>query len=255
MKKNKNNKTTHQMLMYLGGLVVLGAIIIFLVLRPKPTVAPVTNTTDPSQITITTDDGISLAATIKYPVRNSLSPAVVLLHQYGADRHQWDQYFQSFINAGMVVLSYDMRGFGESRMPAIPKDQETHLASLALDLPAVIKYLQQQPSVDSARISFVGASIGASVDYVGSGNSLGVYRTVLLSPVVRGAAFDGHDVVGFSPSGVFGVSSEKEKADLETFMKNVKDPQQKKVEPGDAHGIALLPNTELMDNIVSWLNQ
>lgn len=241
------------MLVYLGGLVVLSAIIILLVLRPKPTVAPVTNTTDPSQITITTDDGISLGATIKYPVRNSLSPAVVLLHQYGADRHQWDQYLQSFIDAGIVVLSFDMRGFGDSRMPAIPKDQEAHLASLALDLPAVLDYLKQQPSIDSTRISLVGASIGADVAYLGSGSNLGVYRTVIISPVVRDTIFDGHDITSFSPSGVFGISSEKEKADLSTFMKNVKDPQQTNIALGSAHGVALLSNTELLDNIISWV--
>lgn len=253
MKKNKSQKTQAQVWAYIGGLVLLGVIITMFVVRPKPTAAPTTNTVDLSQITITTEDGINLAATIKYPVRNVLSPVVVLLHEYGQDRHQWDAYLQQFLDAGIAVLSYDMRGFGDSRLSAIPKDQDSHLASLALDLPAVIKYLQQQPRIDSSHISLVGSSIGAGVAHVGSGSNLGFYRTVLLSPVVRGTIFDGHTVAGFSPTGVFGISSAKDEADLTVFMKNVKDPQRKEVELGDAHGMAMLKNSEVLDNIISWV--
>lgn len=239
--------------MYLGGLVVLAAVIIVLVMRPNPTATPTANSNDPSQIVITTEDGINLATTVKYPVQNSLSPAVVLLHQYGQDRHQWDEYFQGFTDAGIAVLSYDMRGFGDSRLPEIPRDQNTHLASLRLDLPAVLGYLRQQPNIDSSRISLIGASIGADVAYLGSGSNSGVFRAVLLSPVARGKIFDGHDIPSFSSSGVFGISSEKESADLVTFMKTVKEPKAQKIETGNAHGVALLTKAGLLDSIITWV--
>lgn len=239
-----------------GAVIVAIAVTVFMV-RPKPTLAPTTNTADPSAVTITTDDGIQLAATVKYPVRDSLSPAVILLHQYGQDRHQWDPYLQSFLTAGagIAVLSYDMRGFGDSRIANIPASQEEHLDSLPKDLPAVIAYLKRQPSIDPEKISVIGASIGADVAFVGIGSNLGLYRAALLSPVVRGTALDGHQVSGFAPAGVYGLSDDKEQSDLKTFMAKVGDLKQETIVPGGGHGVELLTAAGVLDGIIAWISR
>lgn len=235
--------------------VVFVVALLFLFMRPKETVVPAdTNTTvDTSQVTITTDDGVALAATIKYPVRNVLSPAVILLHQYGQDRHQWDPYLQGFLDAGVVVLSYDMRGFGTSRLAAIPTDLQTHLDSLPNDLPAVIAYLRAQPSIDQDKISIIGASIGADVAYVGIGSGLGLYRAGMLSPVVRGTALDGHLVKDFAPRGVIAIASEAEQDEAETFMAKVKDPKRTTIVEGNDHGLELLSDPTHLESLITWI--
>lgn len=240
----------------IGGLVIASTMLLIGVVwfsfhQTQKVATPVV--TDTSQIHITTGDGITLAATIKYPVRNVLSPVVILLHDYGQDRHQWDPYLQKFLDAGIAVLSYDMRGFGDSRLPTIPTNQDDHLNSLTNDLPAVMEYIQQQPAIDQNRIMIVGASIGADVAFVVSGSGLGITRTVLLSPVVRSTTLDGHLVENFGPKNIFGIASDSEKTDLESFMSRVADPKQTSIIPNDGHGIALLSSSSVMESIIAWL--
>lgn len=253
MPKSNRPRSTRELTIGTTAVAVFVVAVTVMFTWPKHTTAPTTTTADPSTVTITTADAVKLEATIKSPVRNTLSPAVILLHQYGQDRHQWDAYLQRFLDAGLVVLSYDMRGFGASRLKSIPADQQAHLQSLALDLPAVLAYVQTQPNVDQAHISIVGASIGADVAYLASGSHLGLYRTVLLSPVVRGTALDGHDVPGFSPTGVLGVASDAEQTDLTTFMSKVNEPKRTSVIPSDAHGMELLVQSKLLDDIIAWI--
>ena len=238
----------------LAVLVVVGVVILAM---PKRGLTPTTNrpSADLSAVTITTSDGIKLAATVKYPVRNTPAPAVILLHQYGADRHQWDAYLSAFLDHGFAVLSYDMRGFGNSRLPSIPTDQVTHLNSLPLDLPAVIAYLKSKSGIDPARISVVGASIGADVAFVGLGSHLGLYRGALLSPVVRDQTLDGRGVTDFNPSAMIGIASDLEQADLNNFMDRITDPKESKVIPSGGHGVELLKTTGVLNDVMQWISQ
>ncbi len=254
MSKHRPNKLFSWSTIGGVGLVAAAIIIGALMIHPPATLAPATPR-DKSAITITTADGVKLAATYKAPAGQILSPVVILLHEYGQDRHQWDPYRPSFLAAGIAVLSYDMRGFGESRLAVIPPDQATHLNSLPLDLPAVLNYLKAQPHLDQSKISLVGASIGADVAFVASGSQLDVHRAVLLSPVVSGPALDGHTVPGFAPAGVFGLSSTQTEGDLNVFMAKVKDPQQIKVISGGGPGLELLATAGVLDSVIQWIKQ
>ncbi len=236
------------------GAVGVGLIVMAVVFRsPKKTVTTKTSTVDTSAITIATPDGLQLSATIKYPIRNVQVPAVILLHEYGQDRHQWDPYIQQFNDAGYAVLSYDMRGFGASRLKSIPANQAEHLKSLGADVPAVISYLEQQPSINHDRISLIGASIGANVAFVAHSLHLNIYRTVLLSPVVRDGMETAYDAVGFSPQNILGIADDKEANDLHVFMKFVTGKKEEKIIPGGEHGMALLSQPGLLNDIIQWI--
>lgn len=239
-----------------GSTLIVAAIVIgTFFMSAKHSLAPtVTTTTDPSAITITTADGVILAATMRSPVRNSLSPAVILLHEYGQDRHQWDPYLQKFLDAGIAVLSYDMRGFGASRLAAIPSSTDEHLGSLPKDVVAVMAYLRQQPTIDQQRINIIGASIGANVAYVASGSGLGLHRAVLVSPSLPGTALDGHDVANFAPSGILGITNQAEEKNLQAVMSNVQEPRQTQIVTG-GHGIELLSVDTVLPSIIQWITQ
>ncbi len=210
---------------------------------------------DHSAVTITTTDGIKLAATLKTPTKATLAPVVILLHQYGYDRHEWDAYLQKFLDAGFITLSYDMRGFGQSPLKTIPANQQDHLSSLIKDLPAVVAYVKTVPHVNAQRITIVGASVGAGVAYVANGDALGIHRTVLLSPTVIGIAFDGHTITNFLPTGVFGIASTSEQTDLTIFMSKVHDPKQQQIVPQGGHGVDLLKSPGVLESVISWIKQ
>ena len=253
-KPNSQRKVPIQYLVI--GCVVIAAVgVMMYFVRPKKTVAPTTNTTTTSATIITTDDGINLEATGRYPVRNVQVPAVVFLHEYGQDRHQWDAYLQTFLDAGVAVLSYDMRGFGASRLAAIPPDQQTHLATLPNDLHAVISYLEQQPSIDPAKISIIGAGVGADVAYVASGSNLDVHRVVLLSPAQTGTALDGHDVEGFASTGVFGIANDSQQAVLNKLIATVTDPKDQRIVPGSVTGVKLFDHQDILSASIAWIQQ
>lgn len=183
------------------GLVVVAVVLGALTFRPRHSLAPTTNT-DPSSITMTTSDGLSLAATLKMPSGSTAAPAVILLHEYGKDRHEWDAQLDAWVQAGFIVLSYDMRGFGESRLPSIPVSQDDHLRSLVLDVPTAIAYLKTLPRTDNARISIVGVGVGGDVAWQVAGSALGIHRVAVLAP--QGATvLDGSTVKDFTPTHVF----------------------------------------------------
>src|SRR4029078_11516124 len=133
------------------------------------------------------------------PTSNIQAPAIILLHEYGKDRHEWDPYVQNFVDAGFAVLSYDMRGFGDSRLKSIPANKEAHLAQLPKDLPDVMAYILSQPSINPQHISVIGVGVGANVAFVGSGSHLDIHRTALLVPEALSKSLDGSTVTNFTP--------------------------------------------------------
>ncbi|WP_229075323.1 alpha/beta fold hydrolase [Actinoplanes sp. DH11] len=69
-------------------------------------------------------------------------PAVLLLHSTVCDRRMWDPQIPALTAAGYRVVRCDLRGYGESPVPAEPWDDTTDvtdlLADLAIDRTAVI---------------------------------------------------------------------------------------------------------------------
>lgn len=208
---------------------------------------------DLRHVSITTSDGIVLAATVTYPVRNVQSPIVILLHDYGMDRHQWDMYTQKFIEDGFVTLSYDMRGFGESRLPTIPSSQTDHLNSLLNDLPDVLSYIRQQPAIDSNNINIMGVGIGADVAYVASASSLGLRKAIMLSPVAYGTALNGSTIEHFAPTNILGIDSAENTSALQSYMDRTVQPKQQLLVPNGNRGMALLNANTVIDSIITWL--
>lgn len=237
----------------IGGSLICVVIISIVALRPKPTVAPVVNNTDNSSTTITTSDGIELSVTFKQPADTGQAPAVILLHDYGQDRHEWDPYIYDFVEAGFATLSYDMRGFGESRLSAIPKDQPTHLRMLPDDLPAVIEYLQQQPNINQDQVIMIGAGVGANVAFVASGDLDGIDRVVLLSPTASTGVLDGAGMENFLPTNVLGVAGTTEFKDLTTIMSQVTGKKEEYEVDGGSRGVALLSHDQTLAYILAWL--
>ncbi len=75
---------------------------------------------------------------------------IVLIHGFALDKRQWDPQVEELVSNGHRVLTYDMRGFGESDLPV-------NIYSHEDDLSALLNHL----SVEE-KVHIVGSSFGAT---------------------------------------------------------------------------------------------
>lgn len=115
------------------------------------------------------------------------SPAVLLLHQFGSDRHSYDDFAKRLQAKGFGVLAIDGRGFGEStktsdgKSVAVSRSDEA-VKGMNADVAAAFEYLSRQKNVDPARIGIVGASYGSSLALIYAADNPKVKAVALLSP-------------------------------------------------------------------------
>ncbi len=211
----------------------------------------VTNSDVPS-VKIATSDGISLAADVHLPIGTAQVPAVILIHQFGQDRHEWDAYVQKFVAEDFAVVTYDIRGFGQSNLQTIATSQMTWFNSMPNDVPAVIAYLKNQSRVDVGRIDVVGSVLGANIAFVSS-TLADVHRTVLLSPSVTPGVLDGTGVANFSPKNILGVAGTTEKSDLDKTMATVSGEHERLDVDGGSLGSSLISNQDTLAHVLTWL--
>lgn len=151
----------------------------------------------PEPANFTTADGVEIVGDYYAPEGRAMAPAVVLLHQYRADRTSWKPLIPKLHEAGFAVLAIDLRGFGGSTKPdsmnlakrATDRDPSL-FADMHQDVAAAYQWLSKQPNVDLSMFGMVGASVGCSValDYAVGDKS--VDAIVCLSP---GMAYMGLD--------------------------------------------------------------
>jgi dienelactone hydrolase len=103
-----------------------------------------------------------LAATISYPDDGRRHPAVVTVHGSGRlTRQQMRHDANRLVPAGVVVLSYDKRGVGESTGTYVnvgTATSEAHMPLLAADALACLAALRTHGAVDPERAGFIGSS-------------------------------------------------------------------------------------------------
>ncbi len=251
------NERTAPPVAALGVMVMVILLTLFFHVLTKPAAAPTvngnTNTLAKPNLAIATDDGVTLVGDLTYPSGAGPFPVVILVHEFGQDRHQWDAYRDTFIGDGFAVLAYDTRGFGGSALANVPGAQTAFFGSMPNDLAAILTYLRRQPKVDDAKIYIIGASLGANIAYVAAGSDLGIVKTVLLSPGVN-PQLDGATVADFKPSNIFGLASEADQSALEAVMANVQEPKKTTiVADSTSHGVALLQSSKVFNTVRQWL--
>ena len=118
------------------------------------------------------------------------SPAVLLLHQFGSDRHSYDDFAKQLQAKGFGVLAIDGRGFGEStktsdgKTVAVSRSDEA-VKGMNADVAVAFEYLTKQKNVDRERIGIIGASYGSSLALIYGAKNRAVKAAALLSPGVN----------------------------------------------------------------------
>jgi len=121
-------------------------------------------TASPAQriVDLTATDGTNLKAT--YFAAAKPGPGVLLLHQCNRQRKVWDGLAQQLADAGIHVLTFDYRGFGESggdRFEKLAPDAaRAQVQRRPGDIDIAFEYLVSQPGVKRDKIGVGGASCG-----------------------------------------------------------------------------------------------
>src|SRR5262245_5610151 len=101
------------------------------------------------RITIRADDGATLTGTW-YEPSNRPAPAVILVHMLQKTRRDWDPFAVRLAGEGIGVLTFDLRGHGEST--GSPQEY----AAMVQDIRAARRFLGTRPDVTPSRIGIAG---------------------------------------------------------------------------------------------------
>jgi len=116
------------------------------------------------------------------------SPAVVLVHDFGATRRQMLPLVRPLHDAGFVVLAMNTRGNGASGAAG-----QTYGLHEALDVKAGVEMLRRRTFVDPSKISVVGFGTGGSAALLTAKRDNAIGAIVLGDPLLNGldAVLDG----------------------------------------------------------------
>lgn len=154
------------------------------------------------------EDGFQLRGSF-WEARNDGAVSLLLVHDRSADRSVWDQYVRFYLSRGWNVLSFDLRGHGESvRQEARGALQPAGLpetpweAGWPLDVKAALAFVARQPKADPAKRAIVGLGLGADLAFAAAARGWGASTVVCVSPDDgRARAFAGDGA--FAPRGVY----------------------------------------------------
>jgi dienelactone hydrolase len=245
-------------------------IVFAFVLLVQPTHAQ----TPPRVVRLTTADDVGISAAF-YQATTNPAPGVILVHDYGKNRDEWAKFVSGLQPAGFAVLTFDLRGHGEStrRLTAQgPKALDYHnfnardFQDMLLDVDAAYDWLITQPGVDKNRIALVGAGLGANLAVRYGAFNDEVAAFLLFSP-----GFVYHDVraddviakLGKRPVRIcvsqfdgFAYESCRRLTDLRAKAGNPGATNDLTVCSGSHHGTQMLANVKQLPSIaIVWLKQ
>jgi dienelactone hydrolase len=222
------------------------------------TVAGASAQTSMMNVDIRAMDGHNLRGTYRSP--GASGAAMLLVHQCNMDRHSWDDLASQLVDAGIHVLTFDLRGFGESG--AAPAGREARQASRANwpgDVDAAYAYLLDKEGVDGARVAVAGASCGVALAADLATRNPEIQAVVALSGPMSDA---GKSHVMATPGlAVFGAAAEDDDlvasapAAVQAAVEASNNPRSTlKMYAGTEHGTPMFEkNPDLEPALVAWL--
>jgi alpha-beta hydrolase superfamily lysophospholipase len=135
------------------------------------------------EVSFLTPDNKMISATWYTPLKGQTPfKAVILIHEFNGNRHDWDPFISGFIERGYAALSYDMRGFGSSQN--VPKSGDFYDVVIK-DVEGAVSWLLNNPDVQSDSIGVVGGQLGGTIAYAASAYIDEIKVSVAISPAVE----------------------------------------------------------------------
>ncbi len=124
-------------------------------------------------VTIPVRDTI-LVGDLWQPLEGIEWPGVVLLHGFASDRREMARPAAELAQRGILALTFDLRGHGQSGGVYAEDPVEDVLAAVAM--------LSRQPGVDKTRLALVGHSMGGRLVLLAAAREPAIAATVALAP-------------------------------------------------------------------------
>ncbi len=204
-------------------------------------------------------DGTMLKATYMSPGKPG--PAMLLIHQCNMDRKSWSGIASQLVDAGVHVLTMDLRGFGESG-GAGPREAggfPSFLQTATGDVDMAFDYLSKQEGVDTGRMAAGGASCGAMLTADLAARRDGVKALMLLSGPPSEAAVENmaarSDLAVFAAAATGDTITGGVAGQLQGAVDGSKHPNSTaKIYDGTEHGLPMFAkNADLEPALVGWL--
>lgn len=167
---------------------------------------------------------VELAATISSPRWGSGPfPASVTVHGSGPMRRQdLSGDWRRLVPHGMIVLTYDKRGVGESSghfKEVRLASSEEQLRTLAADARACLEFLKQHPRVDPSRVGFFGGSQASWIIPLAADGRTDVAFNVILAGAATSSGIEAYysALTGDGHRPVEPLSSEEIERRLQTY--------------------------------------
>jgi len=138
-------------------------------------------------VTFRTEDGWQIRGSY-WEAREPGGISLVLVHDRSANRAVWEPYVGFFLSRGWSVLTFDLRGHGESvrheaRGALLPDAREPTLdEGWPLDMLAALTFAAAQPRADATKCAVVGVGLGADLAYAAAARDWGAAGIVGVSP-------------------------------------------------------------------------
>lgn len=214
---------------------------------------------DTRAVDIKSPDGVVLKGSYYDPGRPG--PAMLLVHQCNLDRSSWESLAGSLVGAGVHVLTFDLRGFGETPGEGLvsPDSFPKLMKQSPPDVDAAYAFLMRQDGVDRTRIAVGGASCGVALTSDLTTRNPEIKAFMALSGFPSDAA-QAH--VSQTPRlAVFGAAADADDLTpgvhevIKTTVSGSTNPKSMvKIYGGTEHGLPMFEkNPDLEPAIVSWL--
>jgi dienelactone hydrolase len=132
---------------------------------------------DGEDITLTTSDGVQLAARFYAPENLNADTAVlILVHEAYRDSSSWEGFHIAALENGYAVIALDLRGHGHSEGDLVFDE------AMDRDIDAVMEWIRTTPDLNGDRIIIAGASVGANLALRAGARYPQINTLVLLSP-------------------------------------------------------------------------
>jgi len=132
----------------------------------------------------TSEDGTPLAGLLTLPATSGPHPAIMMVHgsEPGTKDDFGDQEMSAFMaSQGIVILTYDKRGVGDSGGHYSDSASEVNLNFTAGDIIAGVEYLKSRPEVRADTIGLIGYSQAGWVIPIAASQSKDVSYFIILS--------------------------------------------------------------------------
>lgn len=146
------------------------------------------NIIDITQVDIVTNDDVKLKADLFEPVFNKDKnlPGIILLSPFNESRKVYNMLASDLCGKGMIVLSVDVRGTGESDSKIRPEK----IIQIQNDAEASIQYLGNHDRTAENKLAILGTAITARSALLGIKENENVKAAVLVSTFLDSIGMD-----------------------------------------------------------------